>query len=161
MKTKLSTSEVIALWQWAVANHETNCGTWGNYPVSGCSYLQFDNNPVVIKFDTIVEYNGESFKRIGWGRIIPGNEPAITFGMLFDLIPQNERPVIELAPSYEFTHPNGNKYFLKQNEYCDYKKHTMSMIYADGRPSRKNFTTASTLYAELLECKPADIKIYI
>ena len=110
----LTTQEVIALWQWAVTNHETNWGTWGNYPVSGCSYLQFDNNPVVIKFDSTVEYNGEKFKRIGWGRRVPGNEPAISFSMLFDLIPKAERPALDLAPTHEFLHPNGNKFVLRQ-----------------------------------------------
>jgi hypothetical protein len=158
MKKQLTTSEVIALWQWAVKNHNTNWGVWDNYPVSGCSYLQYDNNRLIVKFDGIAEYQEEKFKRIGWDRRIPGNEPSITFDALYTLIPVAERPV-DIAPSYEFFHKNGNKFILKQHEYVNHKMHKISVVFPDG-VERNNFTSASKYYSQLMECKPTDIVIF-
>src|SRR5690554_5482345 len=124
MKT-LTTSEAVALWTWAAANHSKNWGTWTDYPVGGCSYLQFDNNQLVVKFDRTVSYQGETLKRIGWGRNIPGKEKAITFAGLYQLIPESDRPAKEQAPTHEFTHPNGTVFVLRQQPYADYPKHEM------------------------------------
>lgn len=75
----LTTNEAIALCEWADENHDQNWGGWGNYPVGGCAFLQFDNNDLVFKFDEMTKFGTLKFKRIGWGRKIPGKEPSITF----------------------------------------------------------------------------------
>ncbi len=93
---KLTHNEAIALYNWAVENHSKNWGVWSNYPILGCAYLQYDNNPIIIKFDTLMSYEGETFKRIGWGRRIPGKEPAITFAGLYSLIPDAAKPDIKV-----------------------------------------------------------------
>lgn len=160
MKTReLTTNEAITLWQYAIKNHSKNWGSWFDYPVNGCSYLQFEDNQMVIKFDQMVTYGGETFKRIGWGRRIPGKEAAITFSTLYSLIPESDRPVKEEAPSYEFEHPNGNVFILKQNQFADYKKHALSVRYPDGNV-RDGFTNASKLYTQMLECKPEGCVIF-
>jgi len=155
----LQTSEVVALWNWAVKNQSSNWGGWGDYPVTGCSYLQFDNNNLVVKFDSIVEYQGEKFKRIGWGRRIPGNEPSITFSWLYDLIPVAEKPAKEVAQSATFKHPNGNQFEISQNEYVDYKFHKLNCIFPDGN-IRKDFTEKSKLFSEMMECIPNDVTLF-
>jgi hypothetical protein len=50
----LTTEEVTALCQ--IAHESTNWETWdGSYPLPGCRYLQYETNPIVVKFDEVVE----------------------------------------------------------------------------------------------------------
>lgn len=78
----LSIEEATALCEWAKLNQNKNWGVWFNYPITGCSYLQFDNNPLVVKFDQTTSFGTLKFKRIGWNRRIPGSGPSITFANL-------------------------------------------------------------------------------
>lgn len=88
----LSDQEAIALYNWGRIYHSVNWGTWKNYPLPGCSYLQFDTNPLVVKFDQVVKYRDEKFKRLGWERNVPGKGLKSTFGALHVTIPSDIRP---------------------------------------------------------------------
>lgn len=78
----LSTEEVTALIDWAKENHSKNWGVWSDYPLTGCTFLQYDNNRLIVKFDEAASFGSLKFKRIGWDRRMPGKEAAITFSAL-------------------------------------------------------------------------------
>jgi len=78
----LSIDEATSLYKWANENHKENWGVWMNYPISGCSFLQFEDNPLDVKFDEMTSFGTLKFKRIGWGRRISGKEASITFRAL-------------------------------------------------------------------------------
>lgn len=78
MKT-LSTEQATALYKWAKENHSKNWGLWFNCPLEGCSFLQFDSNPLVVKFDETTVFGSLKFKRIGWTKRISGKGASTTF----------------------------------------------------------------------------------
>lgn len=154
----LTHKEAADLYTWAVENHKLNWGGWSNYPVTGCSYLQFDDNPLVVKFDEVVRYQGENFKRILWSRGSIGRGPCIHFATLLDLIPKEFRPKMELAPYHEFTHPDGTKFILKQSPFSNYPRHRFAAVMPNGSV-RDNFSEKSHLYPKMISCKPDHVRI--
>lgn len=144
----LTQEEAIELCKWAIEHYSTNWGSWNNYPVSGCSYLQFEDNPIVIKFDETVEFGGEKFKRIGWSRRIPGKENSITFSsIIFDL----KKSGIDFGtyPEKKFTKEiEGEKlnYLIRQNPYADYPLPDVCLLDDNGNIKRHGITPNSKFY---------------
>jgi len=144
----LTEKEAIALCKWAIENYETNWGSWKDYPIDGCTYLQYEDNPIVIKFDTIVVFAGEKFKRIGWGRKIPGNESAITFSFLmFELKKMGisfgsypERRFKEVIDGREYS------FLIRQLESADYPCPEVCLLNEKGNIIRSGITSASKYY---------------
>ena len=131
---ELSLKQAEALCKWAIENHETNWGVWGNYPLSGCSYLQYDNNRLIVKFDEMMSFAGETFKRIGWDRNIPQSNKAITFSTLFS---QLKKKGIDLGtyPEKRFTKTiDGNEisYLIRQSEYADFPSPEVCLLTPNG-----------------------------
>jgi hypothetical protein len=144
----LSIQEAEALCRWAIANRGTNWGSWTNYPVDGCSYLQFDDNPVVIKFDESVEFGEKIFRRIGWSRRIPGKDNCTTFswimwelkkaGINFGTYPE-KRVTQEIEG--KMVH-----YLIRQNPHADYPLPDVCIVDDAGQITRSGITTASKVY---------------
>ena len=148
MKT-LTLEDATALCHWAIAYRNTNWGSWEDYPVSGCSYLQFDDNPVVIKFDNMVEFSGEKFKRIGWSRRIPGKENAITFSWLMFEVKKITGIDFGTYPEKRFTKEVEGKeinYLIRQSPYAGYPSPDVCILDESGKIIRDGITTASKFY---------------
>ena len=147
MKT-LTLNEVKALCEWAIENHSNNWGGWNNYPLTGCSYLQFEDNPLVVKFDDIAEFAGEKFKRIGWNRRIPGREPVITFSLLLSELKKAgitfgsypEKRFVKIVEGKEIS------YLIKQSQFADYPCPNVCILDNEGNIIRQSITTASKYY---------------
>lgn len=82
---KLTNTEVAQLLLWSKQEGSRNWGSWGNYPLAGCSYESFEECSIRIKFDNDVEYQGEVFRLLGNSRRIPGKGDAITLFLLEQL----------------------------------------------------------------------------
>lgn len=55
---KFTSEQQTELYNWIKSHEDSNWGSWGNYPkVPGHpKFLQYDNAPVVVKFDQTVEF---------------------------------------------------------------------------------------------------------
>lgn len=145
----LTIEEATELCRWAIAHRDTNWGTWGNYPVAGCSYLQFDDNPIVIKFDSMIEFSDEKFKRIGWSRRIPGKENAVTFSWLISEVKKMTGINFGTYPEKRFTKEIDGKqysYLIRQSPYADYPSPDVCLLDENGNISRSGITTSSKYY---------------
>lgn len=148
---KLSTEKVEALCRWAIENHSKNWGCWSEYPIGGATYLQFGNNPIVIKFDQMVEFNGEKFKRIGWGRSIPGKEKAITFS---SLISDLKKAGIDFGtyPEKRVTKEVDGKIYnllIRQHPYANYPLPDVCLLNDSGNIIRSGISELSKYYPEI------------
>lgn len=145
----LTIAEAEALCRWAIDHYNTNWGTWSKYPVSGCSYLQFDDNPLVVKFDEMVQFSDEKFKRIGWGRKIPGKENAVTFSWLISEVKKITGNNFGTYPEKRFTKEIDGKqisYFIRQSPYADYPSPDVCLLDDNGNILRSGITPASKYY---------------
>lgn len=146
---KLTLNQVTALCKWAIENKGENWGTWNsNYPVIGCSYLQYEDNPIVVKFDETVEFAGEKFKRIGWNRNIPGHESFTTFSSLLDEL-KKEGITFGEYPEKRFTKEiDGKKisYLIRQSPYSNYPAPDVCLLNEDGSLFRESITINSKYY---------------
>jgi hypothetical protein len=145
---ELTLNEVKSLYEWVLLNKNKNWGTWNNYPVSGCSYQQYDNNPIVIKFDEMRTFAGERFKRISWNRNCPGKEPFICFYDLFSEL--KKQGIIKNYPEKRFSKMIDGKevfYLIRQNEYSYYPNPEVCLLTsANGEIYRKGITKQSKYY---------------
>ena len=144
----LTQEEATELCRWAIAHYSTNWGSWNNYPVAGCSYLQYDDNPLVVKFDETIEFAGERFKRIGWSRRIPGKESSITFS---SIISELKKAGITFGTYHEKRFQKeveGEKlnYLIRQNPYADYPLPDVCLLDDNGNIKRHGITSASKFY---------------
>jgi hypothetical protein len=144
----LSIQEATALCQWAINYHLINWGIWGNYPISGCSFLQFEDNPLVVKFDETTEFNGEKFKRIGWSRRIPGKESSVTFS---SIISELKKSGVNFGtyPEKKITKEIEGKLFsllIRQNPVADYPLPDVCILDESGNIKRSGITSNSKFY---------------
>lgn len=84
---KLTDHEVAQLLFWVQNNENKNWGTWGNYPLPLCSYNQYQDCKVYIKFDMPHEYRGLKFTYLVSSRLYATN--------------RNKKTIQELIWEYE------------------------------------------------------------
>lgn len=135
----LTNNEVAKLLFWAETTGKGNWGTWGNYPLTGCTFTSIEDCQIFIKFDKKVEYRGEAFTHIVSSRKYYKNN-RVTLSQIKSLYQDSNDTLLHELIDNES---------LKQKEYAEQERERAKLVRENAKTPKFYDECKSQVYADL------------